>query len=159
MKKIFYILVLFFVAEVSLGQQDPQYSQYMFNQLVINPAYAGSKEALCGIADLRKQWVSMPGSPRTGSVSFHGPLPFKSIGIGGHLVNEAMGPSKWTSASADVAYRFRLGKGKLSLGISAGMVNYSLNLSEGDYKDAGEVFPAQNLGSKSKFDAGSGFYF
>src|SRR6201988_2919117 len=80
-------------AGVSFGQQDPQYSQYMFNQLVINPAYAGSKEAMCGIADLRKQWVSMPGSPRTGSVSFHGPLPFKSIGIGGHLVNEAIGPT------------------------------------------------------------------
>lgn len=159
MKKIFYIAVLFFLAEVSLGQQDPQYSQYMFNQLVINPAYAGSKEALCGIADLRKQWVAMPGSPRTGSVSFHGPLPFKSLGIGGHLVNEAIGPSKWTSASADVAYRFRLGKGKLSLGISAGVVNYNINLTESDYKDAGEVFPTQNLGSKSKFDAGTGFYF
>src|ERR1700758_688252 len=159
MKKIVYIVVLIFVAEVSFAQQDPQYSQYMFNQLVINPAYAGSKEALSAVTDLRKQWVAMPGAPKTGTISMHAPLPFKSIGLGGHLINESIGPSKWTSAQMDIAYRFRLGKGKLSLGISAGLVNYSMNLTESDYKDAGEVLPSQNLGPRTRFDAGTGFYY
>jgi type IX secretion system PorP/SprF family membrane protein len=158
-KVIIYFVFLFLVAEVSFSQQDPQYSQYMFNQLVLNPAYAGSKEALSAVMDLRKQWVSMPGAPRTGTISMHAPLPFKSIGIGGHLINESMGPSKWTSASVDIAYRFKLGKGKLSLGISGGMINYNLSLSESDYKDGGEVFPAQNLGPRTRFDAGTGFYY
>ena len=158
-KVIIYFVFVFLLIEVSFAQQDPQYSQYMFNQLVINPAYAGSKEALSAVMDLRKQWVSMPGSPRTGTISLHGPLPFKSLGIGGHLVNESIGPSKWTSASADIAYRFRLGKGKLSLGISAGIVNYNINLTDADYRDAGEVFPSQNLGPRTRFDAATGFYY
>ena len=163
MKK--HIMLLLFVfpllggVGVGIAQQDPQYSQYMFNQLAINPAYAGSKEALSAVMDLRKQWVAMPGAPKTGTISLHAPLPFKSIGIGGHLINESMGPSKWTSAQADIAYRFRLGKGKLSLGISAGLINYNISLSESDYREAGEVFPSQNLGPRTRFDAGTGFYY
>ncbi len=141
------------------AQQDPQYSQYMFNQVVINPAYIGSKEALSATMDLRKQWVSMQGAPRTGTISLHGPLAIKSIGLGGHLINEAIGPTKWTAAYFDFAYRFKLGKGKLSLGLSGGLVNYNMTLKQSDYKDPGEVFPSQNLGSKTVVDFGTGFYY
>ncbi len=145
--------------QFGLAQQDPQYSQYMFNQVVINPAYIGSKEALCATMDLRKQWVAMEGSPRTGTISLHGPLPMKSINIGGHMINEAIGPVKWTAAYFDFAYRFKLGKGKLSLGLSGGMVNYNMSLTQSDYKDPGEIFPAQNMGPKTKPDLSTGFYF
>ncbi len=159
---------IFFIASLLLfqgycskliGQQDPQYSQYMFNQLVINPAYAGSKEALSSVIDLRKQWIAMPGAPQTGTFGIHGPMAFKSLGIGGHIIAEAIGPSQWTGAYTDFAYRFRLGKGKLSLGIAAGVVNYNLNLSASDYKDPGETYPSQNMGPKTKFDATAGFYY
>jgi type IX secretion system PorP/SprF family membrane protein len=159
MKKIFYIMVMVLLGKYTFAQQDPQYSQYMFNQVVINPAYIGSKEALSATIDLRKQWVAMEGSPRTGTISLHGPLPIKSIGLGGHLINEAIGPVKWTAAYFDFAYRFKLGKGKLSLGLSGGVVNYNMTLSQSDYKDPGEAFPNQNLGAKTAFDAGTGFYY
>jgi len=159
MKKLIYISFLVLFLQNAFAQQDPQYSQYMFNQVVINPAYIGSKEALCATMDLRKQWVAMEGSPRTGTISLHGPLPGKSIGLGGHLINEAIGPVKWSAAYFDFAYRFKLGKGKLSLGLAGGLVNYNMTLSQSDYKDPGEVFPNQNLGSKSAFDAGTGFYY
>jgi type IX secretion system PorP/SprF family membrane protein len=142
-----------------LGQQDPQYSQYMFNQVVINPAYIGSKEALCATMDLRKQWIAMQGAPRTGTISLHGPLAMKSIALGGHLINEAIGPAKWTAAYFDFAYRFKLGNGKLSLGLSGGLVNYNMTLSQSDYKDPGEVFPTMNMGPKTKPDIGTGFYY
>jgi type IX secretion system PorP/SprF family membrane protein len=141
------------------AQQDPQYSQYMFNQLVINPAYCGSREALSAVADLRKQWVSMPGSPRTGTISLHGPLPVKSIGLGGHLISENIGPSTWSAVYGDIAYRIKLKRGKLSLGISAGMVNYNMNLSADDYHDKGEALAGQSLGSRTKLDASTGFYY
>lgn len=158
MKKIFYI-PLILLANHTFAQQDPQYSQYMFNQVVMNPAYIGSKEALSATVDMRKQWIAMEGSPRTGTISLHGPLPMKSIGLGGHLVNEAIGPVKWSAAYFDFAYRFRIGKGKLALGLAAGMVNYNMSLSQSDYKDPGEVFPGQNLGPKTAADIGAGFYY
>ncbi|MHB8261547.1 MAG: PorP/SprF family type IX secretion system membrane protein, partial [Bacteroidia bacterium] len=119
------------------AQQDPQYSQYMFNQLVINPAYAGSKEALSTVMDLRKQWVAMPGAPQTGTMSMHGLL-FNSLGVGGHLISESIGPTTWTAAYMDVAYHFKLKRGKLSFGLSGGLVNYNINTNKLDYKDAGE---------------------
>lgn len=159
MKKIFLLSLMVFLLQSSFAQQDPQYSQYMFNQVVINPAYIGSKEALSATMDLRKQWISMQGAPRTGTISLHGPLAVKSIGLGGHLINEAIGPAKWTAAYFDFAYRFKLGKGKLSLGLSGGLVNYNMTLTQSDYKDPGEVFPSQNMGSKTAFDVNTGFYY
>ena len=74
------------MAFASFSQQDPQYSQYMFNQLVINPAYAGSRDAISSVIDLRQQWLSMPGAPTTANISAHSPLKMENIGVGGHLV-------------------------------------------------------------------------
>jgi len=159
MEKILKIAFVVSFVQIAHAQQDPQYSQYMFNQVVINPAYIGSREALCATMDMRKQWVAMEGSPRTGTISLHGPLPVKSIGLGGHLINESIGPVKWNAAYFDFAYRFKLGKGKLSLGLAGGLVNYNMTLSQSDYKDPGEVFPSQNLGPKTAFDVGTGFYY
>lgn len=139
------------------AQQDPQYSQYMFNQLAINPAYSGSKQALSTVLDLRKQWTSMPGSPATGSFSMHGQI-LNSLGVGGHVITENIGPTNWTAAYADLAYHFRIGKGKLSLGFSAGMVNYHIDMSKLDYKDAGELI-LNYTGARTVFDASAGFYY
>jgi type IX secretion system PorP/SprF family membrane protein len=159
LKKIHHILFFSLCTLSCFGQQDPQYSQYMFNQLVINPAYAGSKEALSAVADLRQQWVSMPGAPQTGTLSMHGPLPFKSIGVGGHMVYENIGPATWTAGYADVAYRLKIRKGKLSLGISAGAVNYNFRTNEMNYKNGGEVFLNQYPGPKTTFDVSTGLYY
>jgi type IX secretion system PorP/SprF family membrane protein len=157
MKKLIVSYILLLTACFCKAQQDPQYSQYMFNQLVINPAYAGSKEALSSVMDLRKQWVAMPGSPQTGTISMHGQL-FNSLGIGGHLISETIGPAAWTAAYMDVAYRFRLKRGKLSFGLSGGLVNYNINLSKLDYKDGGE--PILNYsGPRNAFDVNAGFYY
>lgn len=158
MKKLTAVYIFLIVSGLCRAQQDPQYNQYMFNQLVINPAYAGSKDAISAVMDLRKQWVAMPGSPQTGSLSLHGPLLLNSLGLGGHLIMESIGPTDWTAAYFDAAYRFKLKRGKLSFGISAGMVNYNINTSKLDYKDAGE--PLLNYtGPRTKFDINAGFYY
>lgn len=156
------VLVLFATCHLlptaCFAQQDPQYSQYMFNQLAINPAYAGSKEALSAVMDLRKQWINMPGSPQTGSLSFHGPLAAKALGLGGHMVAESIGPTSWTAAYLDAAYRLKLGKGKLSLGLSGGFVNYRLDVAKLDYKDGSEPIGSYT-GQRTAFDVSTGFYY
>ncbi len=158
-KKVLHIFLFCISAEICVAQQDPQYSQYMFNQLVINPAYAGSKDALSAVADVRQQWVSMPGAPQTGTISMHGPLPFKSVGIGGHMVYENIGPATWAAAYADYAYRIKIKTGKLSLGLSTGAVNYNFRTNEMLYKNSGEVFPNQYPGPKTTFDVSTGLYY
>jgi type IX secretion system PorP/SprF family membrane protein len=152
------ILFVVLTAKNNFAQQDPQYSQYMFNQLVINPAYAGSKEALCMAVSTRNQWVDMPGAPKTNTMFLHGPLLNKSIGLGGYVIQESIGPKKWTGIYGDFAYRFKLGKGKLSLGLSAGYTHYVFDLSKLDFKDASETF-SSNTVSPGAMDFTTGFYY
>lgn len=155
-----YLFISFFqLINLGYSQQDPQYSQYMFNQLVINPAYSGSRNALNILTDLRQQWVAMPGAPQTGCLSAHGPLPSLNMGVGGHLVYEKIGPANWAAAYTDIAYRLKLGPGKLAIGVSAGAVNYNLRTNELVFKSPGEVLPNQYPGAKTVFDAGAGVYY
>ena len=79
----------------------------MFNQLAINPAYAGSKEQVSVVGLFRKQWVSMPGAPQTNALSLHSPIRKAHMGIGTHLMYETIGPKKWTAAYLDVADNFK----------------------------------------------------
>ncbi len=151
------VFLLLFVASLK-AQQDPQYSQYMFNQLVINPAYTGSKEALTVGLSNRNQWVSMPGAPKTVSLFIHGPLKSKKIGWGGHLISESIGPVKWSGIYGDFAYRIVLPKGKLSFGLSAGILGYAFDVSQMKYKEAGEsiINGPTNSGA---LDFNTGFYY
>jgi type IX secretion system PorP/SprF family membrane protein len=155
--KIVFAFILIASSQLVQAQQDPQYSQYMFNQPAINPAFAGSKDALCAAFSTRRQWIDMPGAPLTNTLFVHGPLKSKSIGIGGHLVQESIGPKKWSGAYADFAYRFRFGKGKLALGISAGFNRYIFDLSKLNYQDNTEsINTSVNAGVA---DFNTGFYF
>ena len=101
------------------AQQDPQYSQYMFNQLAINPGYAGSKEAISAALFIRNQWTGMPGSPKTETITVHGPTRKKKVALGFTVVADQVGPKKSIGALGTYAYRIKLGKGKLSMGLRA----------------------------------------
>ena len=157
MKKILLILSCILTLSV-FAQQDPQYSQYQFNQMVINPAYAGSKDALSAVLDVRKQWSGFEGAPSTQSFSFHGPLKKKRIGLGLSAYNDAVGPKRVTAAYGNVSYILPINsKLKLSFGIRAGVVNYVFDFSKINYRDPGEVNAMASLSSnklKPDFDAG-----
>jgi type IX secretion system PorP/SprF family membrane protein len=157
-KKILSILFLL-ITVGSFAQQDPQYSQYMFNQLVINPAYAGSKDAVSAVIDMRKQWVSMPGAPQTATLSVNGPLQIASIGLGGHMIYQSVGPATWMAAYADYSYKIKIKNGKLAIGLSTGAVNYTFKTSEMEYKNSGEVLTDQYPGSRTTFDVNAGLYY
>ena len=98
--KILVLVVLLF-ASSSYGQQDPQYTQYMYNPLVINPAYAGNRGVTSILLLHRSQWVGLDGAPRTQNLSVHSPIGLGKVGLGFSLVNDALGPARETNFSGD----------------------------------------------------------
>jgi type IX secretion system PorP/SprF family membrane protein len=128
---LFLLPLLLLIAASSNAQQHPMYSQYMFNMLNINPAYAGSRGVVSTTALFRDQWVGIPGSPKTNSVSFDMPINEKKIGIGVQLYDDRLGIERSTGLNASYAFRFQLTEsGTLSLGLQAGLLNYRANYSE-----------------------------
>ncbi len=103
-----------------LAQQEAQFTQYMFNGLVLNPAYAGSQEAMNMTAAWRRQWINMEGAPETQMFSVHAPTRSKKVGWGGMIVNDRIGIHQNTRLFGMYAYRISTGKGTLSMGIQAG---------------------------------------
>jgi len=131
MKKLL-ILMLLSVAAVDLtAQQSPHYSQYMYNGLAINPAYAGSKDYLSLAALYRKQWVDFPGAPETQTFSAHSPISQGKMGLGFLFVNDKTGESnKRMDFIACYAFHIETGSGVLALGIQGGISQFSNKLSE-----------------------------
>ncbi len=129
-KKIIVAVVATIWALNSQAQQDPMYTHYMYNTLMVNPGYAGSRDALTITALHRSQWVNFKGAPVVQSLTMHSPIINEHIGIGLSVLNDKIGPSNRTSIFADFAYRMNLTKkSKLALGLSAGANIFQGNLS------------------------------
>lgn len=112
------------------AQQDPLYSQYMFNTLAYNPAYAGSADVFTMMALSRHQWVGFAGAPNTQTLVLHSPLPGRTLALGGSVVHDVIGPAKQTSAFLDAAYRIRTGeRSRLAFGLKGGVGLYQADLA------------------------------
>ncbi|OQY42127.1 MAG: hypothetical protein B6242_16515 [Anaerolineaceae bacterium 4572_78] len=112
------------------AQQDAMYTHYSFNTLSINPAYAGTRDALTVTGLHRSMWVGFPGAPVTQTITAHAPVFSKDIGLGLSVVNDKIGPTHQSSFSVDYAFRIKLGKrGKLSFGLKSGLSLLSNDLS------------------------------
>lgn len=142
-------VLLAFVLAISLtggAQQRPMYSQYMFNMLNINPAYAGSRGVVSTTALYRDQWVGIPGAPKTASFSLDMPLNEQKIGIGLQLFDDRLGIERTTGFNAAYAFRIQLTEsGTLSLGLQAGLLNYRANYSEVRTFQANDPSFSQNI--------------
>ena len=112
------------------AQQDPQFSQYMFNRLFPNPAVAGSKDAICVTALGRQQWSGFDGAPTTGLVSGHAPVSLLKGGVGGTVFGDQIGPISYFGARLAYAYRRSLGPGTIAAGIGLGMLNTGIDGSQ-----------------------------
>ncbi|HQV75786.1 MAG: type IX secretion system membrane protein PorP/SprF [Flavobacteriales bacterium] len=106
------------------AQHTPLTSQYLFNGLVINPAYAGSRDALAANINYRHQWVGFDGAPVTQMISVHAPLKRKKLGLGLLVYNDKIGVSNETGVFSNYAYRIKFRNGKLALGLGAGFTLY-----------------------------------
>jgi type IX secretion system PorP/SprF family membrane protein len=126
MKQI--VTLLFTLASLlASGQRDALYSQYMFNQLVINPAYSGSKEELSLAVIDRYQWVGLDGAPRTLTVSAHTPLRNENVALGMYVYADHIGADNDIGIVGSYAYRVKLGSGKLCLGIQGGISKVTID--------------------------------
>jgi type IX secretion system PorP/SprF family membrane protein len=127
MKKV----LLFWLLLTGYGaaaQQNPQYSQYIFNGLVINPAYAGSKGILNINGIYRQQWVGLEGAPTTQTLSFDGAVLKEKVGLGLHVINDQLGAQGQKSIYASTAFRVRLGEtARLALGLAGGASQHYLD--------------------------------
>jgi type IX secretion system PorP/SprF family membrane protein len=129
--KLIWLLFILLIGWLSVeAQQDPMYTHYMYNTLVVNPAYAGSRDALTITALHRSQWVGFKGAPTTQTITAHTPLRNEHIGLGLSVVNDKIGPSNNTAVFGYYSFIMKLNeKSKLALGLSAGLNIYQANLN------------------------------
>lgn len=99
------------------GQQQPLHTMFMYNKLLVNPAYAGYHDHACASAIVREQWLGFEGAPKSQALSFNTPLSSQRIGLGFNLQHSSIGVSSSTTLDAIYDYRFPLGNGTLSLGV------------------------------------------
>ena len=156
MKKIIYIVFLVFIGVQA--QQDPQYTQYMYNMNVVNPAYAGSTEGVAIGALYRSQWVGLEGAPTTGTLTLHSPVG-KNVGLGLSLISDEVGPVSETNAYVDFSYTIPVGTGtKLAFGLKAGATFHDIGLAGLDLIDANDPFFSENINEVTP-NIGAGLYF
>ncbi|NGY38776.1 type IX secretion system membrane protein PorP/SprF [Flavobacterium sp. XN-5] len=131
MKTIIYTIVLLFTTIVSLAQQDAQFTQYMYNTININPAYAGSRGALSIFALHRAQWVGLNGAPVTNALSVNTPLKNSRVGLGLTIINDKIGPVQENMISGDFSYTIPTSDHvSLSFGIKATANLFDLDVAK-----------------------------
>ena len=116
------ILLMLLFSFDGVAQQDPMYTQYMYNTLSVNPAYAGSRDALSLTGLIREQWVGIDGAPSTQSLTMHSPIYSDNMGLGLSVINDKVGPIHQTMLFADYSYSIQTtDNAKLAFGLKAGV--------------------------------------
>ncbi|MDZ4664047.1 MAG: type IX secretion system membrane protein PorP/SprF [Bacteroidota bacterium] len=160
LKKIVLIGILIMVSLTTNAQQDAMYTHYMYNTLMVNPGYAGSRDALTITALHRSQWVNFKGAPIVQSVTLHAPLRDQHLGLGLSVLNDKIGSTNKTSVFGDFAYRMNLTKkSKLAFGISAGANVYQANLSALQLDQPIDPVFQTNINNKITPNFGFGVYY
>ena len=156
---MFWIGLCLGISYSGVAQQRPVYSQYMFNGLALNPAYAGSQKQFNAMAVLRTQWVNLEGSPRTQMLSAHTPIPRKNVGVGLMLTHESIGVHTDWGAYASYAYqiKFKKQKAMLSLGLQGGVNVRASDYSKATYQTAND--PLVDTYSTTSPNFGAGAYY
>ena len=125
---IVFLLLLSFMSFNGYGQQDPQYTQYMYNMNVVNPAYAGSRGTLSVGVLGRTQWVGIDGGPETATLSIHAPVG-RNLGVGFSAISDSYGPAKEQNIYADISYTISTSEeGRLAFGLKAGVSLFDVGL-------------------------------
>ena len=157
MKKVFFIILIVGISLCSKAQQDPQFSQNMYNLLTFNPAFAGVGDEMSGSLINRQQWIGFDNAPV--STAFNGNVPLRIgrrlHGLGLTVMSDKLGVENKTNIKFQYAYQFKVLKGILNAGASIGLQNNAL---KGEWKPLDdEDLPSD--ASKMVFDAGLGFYY
>ncbi|WP_274474144.1 PorP/SprF family type IX secretion system membrane protein [Mangrovimonas aestuarii] len=157
MKRIYLIFALLLASQL-YAQQDPQYTQYMYNMNVINPAYAGSSEDLSIGLLYRSQWVGIDGAPETFTAAVSSPVG-ERVGLGLSVISDQIGPVRETNAYADFSYTLPLGNDlRLALGLKAGATFHDIGLEGLAAIDDNDPFLANDINEVTP-NVGAGAYF
>ena len=162
MRKVFksiICLIVVFMSFQAQAQQDPQYTQYMYNPLVINPAYAGNRGVTSILLLHRSQWVGLDGAPRTQNLSVHSPIGSGKVGLGFSLVNDVLGPARETYFNTDFSYTIETGlEGKFSFGIKGSLNLLDVDFSRTNPFNAGDPYLV-NIDNKLTPNIGVGIFY
>lgn len=159
-KSVFLIIIVVCVCSMLVkGQQLPQYSQYMVNDYVLNPAVGGKKPYFEAKSSNRYQWVGITDAPRTYILSLNGPYRSAKVGLGGYLFTDIVGPTRRTGLYFSYAYHMKLKETlKLSLGLSGGVLQFMIDGSKIILKDKVDLSISNGIQSVVTPDFGFGFY-
>ena len=158
------VSILMLTITSSYGQQDPQYTHYMYNMNVVNPAYAGSRETLSVGLLGRTQWVGIDGAPKTITANVHAPVG-RNLGLGLSIIADKIGPVNEQNAYADVSYTIETSEeGRLSFGLKGGVTFFSAALSsillpDGSTGSSSTDVLFQNDGKGTFPNIGAGVYY
>ncbi|MBL8002922.1 MAG: type IX secretion system membrane protein PorP/SprF [Flavobacteriales bacterium] len=146
----------------SFAQQDPQFTQFMFDRLSINPGVAGTSGNICATALLRQQWTGFDGAPKTGLINIHGPINKINSGVGLTAYFDELGQQKSSTVRLHYAYHFKPGGGvgTLGVGLYAGLMSRTLGSQWVAVDDVttDDAIPDNGV-SDSGFDIGAGLYY
>ena len=158
MKTKIIITSLLLVSLVSFSQQDSQYTQYMYNTININPAYAGSRGVLSVFGLHRSQWVGLDGAPVTNAITINSPIENTNLGVGLSFVNDRLGPTDQNNISADVSHTIKTSETyKLSFGVKGSIDLFSFDASKLNIYTADNTLQTYN--NKFSPNIGAGIYF
>lgn len=159
-KLVIITFILAIGAEKVMAQQEAMYTQYMFNTLAINPAYAGSRNVTSATALYRSQWVGIKGAPKTATFTMDAPIDDKKIGLGLQVYNDRLGITNTSGGIISYAYRIRMSKGTLALGLQGGVSQYRADFANVDLgSDASPDLAFSNNVNKALLDFGVGVYY
>jgi len=151
-------VILLLLADNANAQQEPLYTQYMFNTVSVNPAYAGTRNAMNVLLLSRMQWTGMEGAPRTYDFTMHTPLNNYKMGLGLSVVSDNVGPVNNYYINVNYAYRVNLNEDLvLSMGIKGGIYNYAVNLTDINVGENDMAF-SDNVEQRFQPNAGLGLY-
>ena len=159
MRFLFPTLLLLLCSGSLFAQQGVQYTQFMFNKLGFNPAYAGSHERPCISCIHRSQWVGFDGAPTSQTVNFHTPLFGKRVGLGVSLQHDKIGPTDSYWANLAYAYRMQIEKGVLSIGIQGTLRRYAVDFNQTQAIVPSDLAVMEGSANKMLPNFGVGIYF
>ncbi len=155
MKKPLLLLSFFLLSTALYSQNDPLYSQYMSNPLLINPAYSGINNRMNASIAYRMQWAGFEGNPTTFNVSGHSSFADNKMGLGLLIIQDNIGSNKNTEANASYSFKIEIGKSVLSLGLQGGAINYrTVNSELNIYDPSDPAFNKDDQIWKPSFGAG-----
>lgn len=159
MKKFIIFIFSVFISCQIVAQQDPQFSQYVFNNLSFNPGFTGSQQAICATALHRSQWMGFEGAPVSTNLSIESPVTLLNGGLGLNVLTDKIAQQEFLGINLSYAYRIELAGGNLGVGLSVGVLQDGVDVSSIVTQTQSDPNIPSSSDKASSFDLGLGLYY